>query len=338
MTLAFRTAIATAAIALPLFAQSTASITIGADGQGCQTPAGAPATLTAGVPASATFDFAYDRTTALLTLTVTNTSAIVGDDANPVLTEFFLNLPKDAVTGAELVSQTGAGGAAAAFDATCSFDALHANCFGDFDLRISAGGTPHGAIANGLATNVGGPPGAAVVGPVVFVIQLSGPGVSNVNAGSIANGYSSGGARANVRVAAKFVAAGPNAAQSGMLASGSECECGTWATAPARIGTTIQLCQNGQAGCHDCLWISGIAGPTRFGAPFNLTSQVGFPLLAILDYDFGPNNEICTPIAIPNDPQLVGVTLYFDVLTHPNPFGSIADLGFCGAFDFTIVN
>src|SRR5690606_10232594 len=141
-------------------------------------PVGAPATLTAGVPASARFDFAYDRATGLLTLTVTNTSPIVGNDANPVLTGFFLNLPRGAITGASLVSQSGSGGAPAAFVLSYGENAFAANCFGDFALRLSAGGTPNGAIANALATNIGGPPGAAVIGPVVFVIQLSGPGTS----------------------------------------------------------------------------------------------------------------------------------------------------------------
>ena len=123
-----------------------------------------------------------------------------------------------------------------------------------------------------------------------------------------------------------------------MVASGTDCVCGSWLTAEARIGTTFELCQNGQFGCHDCLWISMNAGPTYFPPPFDLTAQVGFPLLWVIDSDFPADNEICIPIALPNDPNLVGVTIYTDVVTHPNPLTSVEDLGLCGAFQFTIVN
>lgn len=337
MTSTLYAALASAALSLPLVAQNTATVTIGdPDGQGCQSMT-AP-TLTGGVPASATFDFAYDRATAMLTLTVTNTSPIVGNDDNPVLSEFYLNLPAGAVTGASLVSQSGSGGATAAFSLGYGADAFHANCFGGFDVLISSGSGPRGGIANASAPYVGGPPGSTVTGPVEFVIQLAGPGVSNINAYSIAFGYSSNGARANVNVAGKFVAGGPSGDESGMVASGDDCDCGSWLTAEARIGTTFELCQNGQAGCHDCLWVSLNAGPTSFGPPFNLTANIGFPLIAVLDFDFPANNEICLPITLPNDQNLVGRTLYFEVVTHPNPLTSPADIGFCGAFQFTIVN
>jgi hypothetical protein len=44
------------------------------------------------------------------------------------------------------------------------------------------------------------------------------------------------------------------------------------------------------------------------------------------------------PIDLPNDQNLVGLTRYFEVVTHPNPLTSFRDIGFCGAFEFTIVN
>ena len=121
-----------------------------------------------------------------------------------------------------------------------------------------------------------------------------------------------------------------------MLGSGLDCRCGSWATGPARIGTTVDICQAGREGCHDCVWISLNAGPTEFGAPFNLTAPIGLPLLAQLGFDFPSGNDVCFSVPIPHDANLVGLTLYFSVLTHDYPLVSLDQFGFCGPLSVTI--
>lgn len=76
-----------------------------------------------------------------------------------------------------------------------------------------------------------------------------------------------------------------------------------------RLNTTIQFCINGSPNCHACIWASKNAGPTVIG---NITIPIGFPLIDYFDLgSFPPSGQICTPIPIPNDPNLVGRSFYF---------------------------
>ena len=172
-----------------------------------------------------------------------------------------------------------------------------------------------GGIANANAPHVGGPPGAAVIGPAVFEIQLIGPGAAGLHARALTYGYSEDGAREPVHAAAKFQAGGANAEQSGFLSSAvrvPDCATSMWLTGQPRVGTTVTFCRNGQSGCHDCMWVSLFPGPTSVG---NLIAPIGFPLLAVLNGNVFTSLPLCFPLAIPDDPNLSGVPVYFVLAT-----------------------
>jgi hypothetical protein len=328
------------ALTAALSAQTSAVVQVGVTGDvGCQASVDGRPLLTGNVAASAEFAFEYDAATGRLRLTITNTSPIVTGEATPLLTRAWFNLPDVAVTGASIVDQSAAGGATPAWSLSHDSDARRANCLGNFDVEIGvAGGGVRNGLANAAATNIGGPPGAAVVGPLELQIQLAGPGIHTLNASAIAFGYSQSAALASTNVAAKFMAAGPGAEESGVLGNAANCACGAWANGPARLGERVTICQEGEAGCHDCVWVSLEAGPTPIGAPFNLIAPIGLPILTQFDFDFPSNNRICFDLDVPNDPNLVGVTLYFATLTHPAILTGPEDMSFCGPMSLTIQN
>lgn len=292
---------------------STNSLSIGGlSAPGCQ-GGDDPPTLSGGVPAGATYDVSYDPSTSRMTLTVTNTSPIVADQATPLLTRIFLNTPPGAISAATLIQQSGAGGATPDFE--LEFGSERAGCIGDFELCLETRGGVSGGIANAAAIRVGGPPGAAVIGPATFVIQLSGPGAANIHARAITYGYSENGARAATHAAAKFQAAGASANESGWIGAPThveDCATSIWLTSEPRIGTTVTLCRNGQLGCHDCMWVSLLPGPTQVG---DIVAPIGFPLLAVLTGTFFTQMPLCFPIQIPGDPALSGLPIYFVLAT-----------------------
>ncbi len=338
-SLSIRTAVL-ALCTIPLLpSQDTATVTIGGDTDfSCQTQPGQIPTLTGGVRATATLDYAYDRSTGVLTLAVTNTSPEVAGEQNPVITSLGINLPDGAITGAMLTGQSAPNSSVTpTWTASYASNGHMIGCFGDFDLLLSNGtGSPRGGIANENAANPGGPPNSQVTGPLTFTIQLSGPATENVNAHSIAYGFSSNGSQANVNAALRFQGGGVGGDESGTMGTGGDCVCGTWAKGPARLGTTVDVCMSGTDGCHDCLQISGIPGPTTFGPPLNLTIDIGFPVMAVLDWEFPSDNEVCLSVPIPNDQVLIGFTLYFAVVTHDYPLNSFDQISSCGPFAITV--
>jgi len=315
---------------------TTAQLEIGnADSVSCQNSSGFPA-LTGGVRASADLDFRYDASNGELTLTVDNTSPIVAGEANALIVDLWLNLPDDAVTGASLRSQSGAGGATPTWQLSFGTDAFGAACMGAFDLHLDNGGGVANGIANPNAPILGGPPGSQVLGPVTFVIDLQGPGLATMTADSIAFGLSQNAPARQANAAAKFQAAGQNGEESGFLGAGQECTCASWSPGPARIGGTLKYCRVGTPTCHDCLWISDTVGPTVFGPPINLTAPIGFPLLATLDFGTFSGRPDCLEIPIPDDPMLIGFKLHFAIVTVPQPPFTLDDVSFCGALSVEI--
>ena len=79
--------------------------------------------------------------------------------------------------------------------------------------------------------------------------------------------------------------------------------------APAAIGTTIELCATSAAGCHGCLLVSADPGPTQIGS---ILVPIGLPLLATIVFPVFPQAPICAPLTIPDNPQLVGMSLYMN--------------------------
>jgi hypothetical protein len=273
----------------------------------------------------------------VLRLVVTNTSPVTVGVANPLLTRIYFNAPAGAVDSATLTSQTGSGGATPAF--VLSFDAdtssganpNQANCFGDFNFALRAQNI-HGGIANANADTIPGPPGAAVIGPVTFEIQLGGPGVNGLTAAAIAGAVSANGAQTETNVALKFMGSGPGD-QSGVLGNGG-CVTGVFIRGEPRIGNEIDICITGSNGCHACPWVSNFPGPTVIGT---FVIPIGLPLLASYDLgDFiGGINELCLHVAIPNNPALIGLHFYFTNLTHPE--GDPAAFSFSPATHMVIV-
>jgi hypothetical protein len=313
----------TAAVALGVSASAQATVVIGGSGaHGCQTNA-TPPVLTGGVPASAQLDFAYDRTTHVLKLTVTNTSPVRAGESNPLLAELYFNLPEGAVTGIALVGQSGSGGGAPSF--ALSRD-VKAACFGIFDVCLAGRRTP---IANASAPRIGNL-GTPVTGPVEFRFELSGPGVDTIDAANIAFGFSTNPPAYTANAAAKYQAAGVGAEESGYLGAVEDCVPTVHVNGTPRIGGRIEFCITGRAGCHNCLWASFVPGPVQVG---QFTLPVGLPLIFNADAgQFPATGSLCFPVVIPNDPRLSGRTIYFVVLTFPpgqpsSPsFGSVYEL------------
>ncbi len=82
-----------------------------------------------------------------------------------------------------------------------------------------------------------------------------------------------------------------------------------------RIGTQVQLVISGPTSCHACLWISKNPGPTMIG---NIVIPIGLPLLNFAD--LGPlpmSGQVVTPVNIPNDPNLIGLQLFFTNVSYP---------------------
>jgi hypothetical protein len=217
------------------------------------------------------------------------------------------------VTGAQLLSQTGSGGATPNFE--LSFDAdtstkpatNHGNCFGSFNFGLDLQGI-HGGIANPNATIFGGPAGSWVVGPVTFDIQLTGPEVANLTSDTFASATSSNGGQRETNVFVKWQA-GVNG-ESIELGNNQECLTSVYIRGEPRIGNTIQVCAGGSNGCHACIQFSAYPGPTMF---MGYVVEIGLPLMGSIDLGSfsGGITELCVPIRIPNRPVLIGQHFYF---------------------------
>jgi hypothetical protein len=302
-----------------------ADVVIGGPGTlGCQN-SDDPPTLDNRTPASADLHFTYDAGSAELGVRVTNTSLVVPGEPNPVITVVGFNLPAFAVTGASLSSQTGSGGAQPQFaisfdpDTSGGSNPNRFNCFGSFSVMLNSG--VHNAIANANADTLAVPPSSAVIGPVTFVLQLSGPGTSTLNARTIANAFSQGSSR-QVNAAVKFQAAGPGGEGSGQISNGPECSPGLYAVGPTQIGQTFQLCAGGGRDCHGCVLVSLNPGPIQFGT---FLLPIGLPILhTFVLPPFAQENVFCAPLTIPDQPWLRGLNLYF-LLIVTNANGQILD-------------
>lgn len=310
-----RFAAATLSVVATLTAQSVSSTTVAVGGLGaggCQN-ADNPPTLSDGSPANASVTFGYDRTTEQLTLVVENTTPVTPGVQNPLLTQIFFNLPRLAVTGATLVSQTGSGGATPNFSLALDLDTTTGSspnwvgCFGAFSACLKKnGGGVNGGIANAAADSPAGPPNGHVDGPVTFVIQLAGPGVGNLTAGAFSGlrSVKSNGAAANVAIKFQGGAQGG----SGFIGDVVDCSAAGWVVGEPKIGNTVTTVMQGSPGCYGCFVISLDPGPAIFEG---ILMPVGYPWLAVNSQGFVAPGQIFTyDFPIPNDPALVGLVIY----------------------------
>lgn len=322
-----------ALLAASLAAQpTTQSLTIGGSGaRGCQGPENPPL-LSDGTPASADFDFTYDAATHVLSLVVANTSPVTRGVPNPLITRLAFNLPHGAVTGVTLLSQSGSGGAAPDFALEADPDVLtppdlQLACFGNFGVRLTTGDhldEIRGGIGNPLADTWAAPPGSVVVGPVTFHMRLAGPGIASLSAQAIAFGFSRLAPAHQVNAMCKFQSGGPNGDGSGYIGStvdNTGCRPSGWLTNVPRIGTRLTICLNGEPGCSGCFIGSFFPGPIQVG-PFRI--PIGLPLAFDVFFPpLGRNAATCIHWDIPNDPSLVGRSIYVAVAT---PGTSLDDL------------
>lgn len=290
-------------------------VQVGGNGAyGCQGNANPP-TLTGQTPASASYGFTYDAATAMLTLRVTNTSAVTQGVPNPLLTLIAFNLPAHAVTGMTLQSQVGAGGAEPDFDVTVDTDLFalpnpnKVACLGEFSVQLTNGGGIGGGIANALADTIVAPRESWVIGPVTFTFRLSGPGVHTLTAGAIANTLSQAASYKQATAAAKFQSGGQGGEESGFIGSSHKCVPSLYAVGEPRLGRSFDVCAGGAAGCVGCVLVSTNPGPTRF---LQYNFQIGVPILHtfVLPPSTG-GLPTCARLAVPDDPNLINLRLYF---------------------------
>ena len=291
--------------------------------QSCQNDNGA---LTGGAAASADIEFTFDAGTSQLELTVTNTSpdpaerhALTG-----IITAVHFNAPR-AVTGLQLVSkQTEHGRRQLPW--TFEFDGrrdIRAGCFKTFRARLRTIWGSYGGIANADARRSGGR--CPIQGPVTFTFDVETCGT--VNAESFAHAFNLNSFREPASVAIKVQSAGVCGQESGFLANGGTNFCATsmFTIGTPCIGNTIQFCQSGPVNCHDCVWVSTTPGPSIAG-PYVL--PIGLPALFIADLGFfDETQEFCVSIDVPDDPSLIGESLFFAVATYPEIDPSDSSVG-----------
>ncbi len=322
-------------LAASLAAQpTTQSLTVGASGaRGCQGPENPPL-LSNGTPASASLGFTYDATTGELALVVANTSPVTRGVPNPLITRIAFNLPQGAITGVTLVSQSGSGGAAPDFDLEVDHDVLtppdlKVACFGNFGVLLSTGNhldEIRGGIGNPAADTWAAPPGSVVVGPVTFRLRLAGPGVPSLSAQTIAFGFSRLAPAHQVNAMCKFQAGGAGGEGSGFIGStvdNAGCRPSGWLTNVPRIGNRLTMCLNGEPGCAGCFIGSLFPGPVQVG-PFRI--PIGLPLAFDLFFPpLGRNSATCLTFDVPDDPNLIGRSIYVALATPGTSLDDLVD-------------
>lgn len=331
------------ALIAPLAAQNltTHSLTVGGAGAlGCQGPEDPP-TLSNGTLASAQLDLTYEQATHQLTLVVTNTSLVVAGEPNPVVTDVGLNVPPGTITSATLLSQNAASGATPSFalafdpDPTAKPSSKY-SCLGNFSIDLASAS---GGIGNASATTFAVPAGALSIGPATLVLRLDGPGADFLTAYIIAVGFSQRAPLAPANGVCKFQAGGSSGEGSGFLSTTSPavvgCQQSVFIGASPTIGTTVNFCVSAAPACTGC-WIGSLfPGPVQVG-PINL--PIGVPLLFEVMLQLPVSANVCFPLAIPSNQNLVGVTVYLTFATlntaAPPPSG-LGLLNFSPRFDVT---
>jgi hypothetical protein len=295
---------------------TTHHLVVGGNGAlGCQPHGQNPPLLNEGSEASGTIELRYDAATGVLDLRVTNTSTVVPQVPNPLVSDVALNLPAGAVASAELLAQTSSGGAPPRFGLEVDVAApphLQMGCLGTFGLRLHTVGAD-GSIANANASTFVVPSKLLALGPVDFAIKLIGPGTPYLTASTIAQGLSQG-AAPGVNAALRFIAGGPTGMGNGYISNvlPGGVSPSLWITAPPHLATTTQLCFGGRPRAVGTLLASLFPGPTMVG-PIEL--PIGLPLALTLKLPPIPlSGTQCFPVQIPDDPQLVGITIYFTVI------------------------
>ena len=152
---------------------------------------GDPPILSDGSGALGSMDFSYDSATGILDLVVSNQTPQLPDEANPVITEIYFNIPARTDVTIELLSQTAPTGNEPSFAMIVDDDPFNsptlnaAGGLGSFAVGLYASAV-FGAIANPEASTWDLPVAAPVIGPVTFRFQVSGGDASHLTAADFA--------------------------------------------------------------------------------------------------------------------------------------------------------
>jgi hypothetical protein len=270
--------------------------------------------------------FTYDSQTGELTITFVNTSPVTPGLNTPVAGDIWINLPMFiAATQATLLSQSGSGGAAPDYSASVDpnpWDTTLVNdsgAFGGFALRL----TP--AAGGGIASATGeGTPASATIGPVTFVVQLQGPQVDAVTAEYPKRLFSrliaGAGALSAANGAVSFFGAGSGSGEGGVGDGSPGCNPIMFWSGDMKIGHTQTLFLQAAMNCHGCQVWSQVLGASNLPASLGFQLDMGGPTNAIgvfFPFLFLSNGFTMMPFTIPNDPGLVGATLYWHFVTNP---------------------
>ena len=318
-----------------LSAQNVTNSTVKVGGPGAiGSEGGDPPTLNNGAIATAELDFNYTQSTGRLVLTVRNTTPVKAGESTALITQIYFNAPPIAVTGMNLISQTGAGGAVPSFPFSFDADIFTApspnqvSPFGSFSCGL-ANGDIKGGISNPAATDIAAPPGTWVVGPAVFTFQVLGS-TAGLTAHAFADALSSGHNGNYTTAAVKFQAGGPGGEGSAKIGTKPDCSPSSFVVGAPRIGHTVTLYFSGAPGCKGCVFVTLNPTPTVIGP---LHVPAGPPYLEVAGGPVG-NQPLSVPITIPNLPGLIGVKVYF-FLAVVGP-GSVT-VEFSPRYEFTIL-
>jgi len=273
-----------------------------------------PATLSNEITqATARIDFSYDNDFGLLDIAVLNDSPDLVGVPNPVIDAITISLPEGAVTGADLVSQSGAGGAPPNFsfrvDTDRSQPILSFNCFGNVNLLLDARGTA-GGIANPNAQTFSGGRSTLTMGITTFRIRLFGPGTVFLTARTIALQFTRN-QPLMVNASVNFRDGGQGGLAVGEISSPHNmCFPTVWLDKPAKVGADIRLFASATVECHTCVVASLAPGPSQVGG-FQI--PIGLPAHVLFLVSGFPAVPVRVPLSIPNVPSLVGTSLY---MTH----------------------
>jgi len=285
-----------------------------------------PATLSDGTAATGVLDFDYDPATALLTVTVRNTSPVVPGLNTAVMGDVYLNAPLAlAAVDAVLVSQAAEGGADPAYGLSVDLDPYDLNgvndtgYFGCFSLRLIA--PAGGGIA---ATGATGTPAIAVTGPAVFTLQLIGSMdlLQQVTADYPVKLQSVPGPLATMvtNAAVPFYNAGDGSGIGIISDVTGDCNPIAFWSGNNRIGHTQTLFVQATPGCHGCEVWSPILATSNLPPAIGIQLEIGGPqnsLNFILPWTFTQVGFHMLSYTIPNDINLIGVTRYWQFMTNP---------------------
>lgn len=271
-----------------------------------------PATLSDGVTeATADIVYSYDSLRGVLEIDVLNTSPALASVPNPILDAITLNLPEGAVDGAQLLVQIGTGGAAPNFSFSAEPDlsvssTLSVGCFGNINVLLDARGTI-GGIANPIAPTLPGLRANYTLGVTTFRIQLSGPGIGFLTARTIALQFSRN-QPLMINASVNFRDGGVSSAASGEISSPhNACFPTLWTDGPPRLGDTVRIFAAATTECHTCVIASLNPGPSQLAG---ITIPIGLPAVFLYQIPSHPKLPVQVPLSIPNEPSLVGQTVY----------------------------